>query len=59
MDAEPVPATPGLVAPILVALPGTLCTPAVFEPLAAALAGRSPATRGRPTTCWPASVTWT
>ncbi|MBV9795430.1 MAG: alpha/beta fold hydrolase [Actinobacteria bacterium] len=27
-------------APVLVALPGTLCTPAVFEPLAAALAGQ-------------------
>ena len=26
--------------PVLVALPGTLCTPAVFEPLAAALAGQ-------------------
>jgi pimeloyl-ACP methyl ester carboxylesterase len=31
MDAEP--------GPVLVALPGTLCPPAVFDPLAAALAG--------------------
>jgi 3-oxoadipate enol-lactonase len=38
MDSEPAPANP--VAPVLVALPGTLCTPAVFGPLAAVLAGQ-------------------
>jgi 3-oxoadipate enol-lactonase len=35
----PDPAAPVLMAPVLVALPGTLCSPAVFEPLAAALTG--------------------
>jgi pimeloyl-ACP methyl ester carboxylesterase len=40
MEAESVLVAPVLVAPVLVALPGTLCPPAVFDPLAAALAGQ-------------------
>src|ERR1700761_5985850 len=42
MAADPVdtsPTEPILVAPILVALPGTMCAPEVFEPLAAELTG--------------------
>jgi 3-oxoadipate enol-lactonase len=39
MNAKPDRAGPIDATPVLVALPGTLCSPAVFEPLAGALAG--------------------